>query len=169
MTNPWNRRTDESDKAWMAFVEYRDGGAKRSLEVVSKALSKSVPLMKRWSAAYAWVDRAAAWDANLDKRKQAAAEETAEEVGRRQARLGKTMQEVGGLALKSFKKAPASLKGSETASLIKAGVEIERLGRGMATSKAEHTGPDGGPIPVDVTLTARERIRRIFGDEEKAP
>lgn len=46
---PWERQKGESAQAYEAFVTYRDMGSERSLQAVSQRLSKSIPLIKRWS------------------------------------------------------------------------------------------------------------------------
>lgn len=61
----WERREDEGDKAYEAFLTYMNMGSERSLDRVSQELSKSVPLLKRWSAKYEWRDRVAAFDTNI--------------------------------------------------------------------------------------------------------
>ena len=66
------RRTGESQKAFSAYVEYRDMGTERSIEGVSQKLAKSIPLLKRWSARWDWVARAAAYDADLAAKEKAA-------------------------------------------------------------------------------------------------
>lgn len=61
---PWVRAAGESDVAYAAFLAYRDLGSARSTAKVGRALGKSADLMQRWSARWAWVARALAWDVN---------------------------------------------------------------------------------------------------------
>jgi hypothetical protein len=51
---PWERQEGESDKAFDAFRVYLEAGPKRSLKAVSQRLSKSLPLLKRWSVRWKW-------------------------------------------------------------------------------------------------------------------
>lgn len=71
----WERLPSDTDKSYEAFCIYRDMGASRSLEKVSKKLDKSVTLLGRWSSDHNWVDRVSAYDthraAERSKRKEA--------------------------------------------------------------------------------------------------
>jgi transposase len=66
----WNRRPGESAKAYEAARIYFEMRAARSLAGVAKNLGKSVSLVERWSTRWAWVDRATAFDAHLDRQEQ---------------------------------------------------------------------------------------------------
>lgn len=67
----WEQQTRESAKAFASFVLYRDAGSSRSLEVVRQKSAKSVPLLKRWSSLYGWVDRVDAYDRHMAAIQQA--------------------------------------------------------------------------------------------------
>jgi hypothetical protein len=62
--HPWDRRGDETDKAWSAFRRYlfqREG--ERSLRRVAKAIGHTDHrYVSRWSSCHAWVERARAYD-----------------------------------------------------------------------------------------------------------
>jgi hypothetical protein len=89
---PWERQPGETTPAWHAFVTYRDLGFHRSilktqhaLEAAKPAATKKRPASTKpatkpptrqhrhghltdWSVKHRWVERAAAWDAELDRR-----------------------------------------------------------------------------------------------------
>lgn len=155
MTNPWNRRPDESDKAWIAFVAYRDAGpADRSVRKTAAALGKSETLVGRWSSTHDWPARASAWDAWVDERKtQPAVAKARAEMAERHLRLGKALQGRAAQGLGAIK--PEKLKPSEVAALAKAGVDIERVAAGEPTEIQQHTFAN----------EARDRLRRLFGDD----
>lgn len=73
MRRPWDRREDESSRAFDCFATYRDLGAGRSLaktaEIVYGSGAKRGQLEK-WSSHHAWVERARAWDEQRDLEKQ---------------------------------------------------------------------------------------------------
>lgn len=59
----WLRRLPrESAQAWEAFEVYRDMGADRSLDHVSRKCNKSKSLLARWSVKYGWGKRVRAFD-----------------------------------------------------------------------------------------------------------
>ena len=65
----WERRKKETQKAWEAFIIYRDSGLKRSHVKVGQELGKSLALMSRWSKRHQWVARCKAYDAFLDEKR----------------------------------------------------------------------------------------------------
>lgn len=73
----WEPQSGESSVAYQAFAIYRDFGPDRSIDSVSRKLSKSIPLLKRWSSKWAWVERAMAFDTYLDSVRLAAREKSA--------------------------------------------------------------------------------------------
>ena len=71
----YSRRIGESQKAFAAYVEYRDIGAERSQEAVSRKLAKSRQILSRWSSRWDWVKRVEVYDADIgDKERLAKAE-----------------------------------------------------------------------------------------------
>lgn len=70
----WDRLDDESPKAHAAFVQYRDLGTERSIDKTRIKLGKRSGYarhLETWSSQYRWVERAAAWGAAEQKRKDA--------------------------------------------------------------------------------------------------
>jgi hypothetical protein len=59
----WQQLPGESPRAFQAFVIYRNTEPKeRSLQRVASELAKSIPLVKRWSSRWDWVERVREWD-----------------------------------------------------------------------------------------------------------
>jgi len=58
----WERKPDESHKAYEAFSIYRDMGINRNVRAVAQKLNKSLTIIGRWSSRYNWVERAGAYD-----------------------------------------------------------------------------------------------------------
>lgn len=79
---PWERRPDESAKAWQSFCCYRDLGSRRTIETVAKNVGRSLGHVLKWSARYAWVGRAFAWDDELSSRAARVKLEKAEEAAK---------------------------------------------------------------------------------------
>lgn len=160
--NAWDRRTDETDKAWIGFVAYRDQGPGRTLPramTISGAKPGAVRAWERWSSRFDWVARAQAFDGHVDRKSvQPAVEKARAEMAERHVRLGKALQGIAAQALPHLnEKAKAGkLKAGEVAALTKSGVDVERVASGEPTEIQRLTLVDEG----------RDRLRRIFGDDE---
>lgn len=90
MANFPTQRANESAQAYEAACAYFAMGADRSMEHVSQKLSKSVPLLKRWSAQHEWVARSREYDAALAV--DIAAEHTARHLADLEAHRKKSME-----------------------------------------------------------------------------
>lgn len=164
-TRPWNMRPDESAKAYQAFEVYRDMGADRSLERVSRTVPVRLPSVKDWSSKYSWQARVRAFDEAAAAKASAIALEDAATVRARQAQHAKVIQ------LRAMQKIagtdPGDMTVGEATRAWQVGAENERKALGIP-DKLEHSGPDGGPIPVDVE-TADTRAARILALMAAAP
>lgn len=129
---PYDKLPEESGKAYEAFAAYRDMGEGRSLNAVSRHLSKSEQLLKRWSSAYRWVARAAAWDAYIDQQAQRkvarAAIDRKAAMLQRHAMAGRALQTFG---LRYFQNDRAPEKGQDAITAVSKGVELERKAEGL--------------------------------------
>jgi hypothetical protein len=64
-SRPWDKRPDETDKAYKALTDYIDFGPDRSLEKIRQKNNKNTSYIRqlaKWSSAYNWVERASAYD-----------------------------------------------------------------------------------------------------------
>lgn len=105
--------------------------------------------LKKWSATHDWQERVIARDAAAYERDRRKRERAIEKMNEEHALLGRTQ------ALRAVRQIEHLIEiqkfGSMAAvSLFKAATDLERLARGAATERAEHTGVDGGPIGVQV-------------------
>ncbi len=71
---PWDRRPGEGPEAFDAASAYFALGPGRTIEAVARECTKSASLLRRWSARFGWVERAAAYDDHLATIRQAAHE-----------------------------------------------------------------------------------------------
>jgi len=65
MANLWERRQDETPKAFAAFVVYRDLGPARSIVKAIESTGKRTAKVRRWEkwpSRFDWVARAAGYD-----------------------------------------------------------------------------------------------------------
>lgn len=153
----WERQPNETPKAFEAFVIYRDLGNERTIPKVAEALSKSVSLMNRWSQTYNWVERVNAWDDEL-------ARQTARELMRdmaktraRQRKQALKMQHKGLELLKDIQ--PGDAKLSEIVSLMKLGMEQERICLGDVGDVIEERQSETTVSPVQIYIPDNNRGR----------
>lgn len=153
---------NESAKAFAAFLAYCEQGENRSLSALSRALSKSIPLLKVWSKRHKWVLRSREWDANTNARLQAARDKAmkaeAEIWAERQATfrtkqwgkaetllskveemlkfpVGKTKTVDGKTIIE-----PAKWSMGDASKMLDLALKLQALALGLATDKTEHVG-----------------------------
>src|SRR5262245_24323516 len=88
---PWEQPPGESARAFGAFRAYRALGPRRSLRAAAAAFyGREAAALERqldkWSRAFGWVARAAAWDRHLDAEARQAQEQARRDMAERQAR-----------------------------------------------------------------------------------
>ena len=137
----WERQKGEGEKAYEAFVIYRDLGEKRTFAAVAERLRKSDTLIRRWKEQWNWQERARAYDNELEKEARAKAVK---------ARKAMTERHIG-IAMQLQKKALEALQELEVEDMtpkdireyIKMATDLERLKR---TLEDEGTNGEGsGP------------------------
>ena len=143
---PWERQPDEGAAAFEAFKEYRDMGAVRSIPKVVQKCTKNASLIKRWSAAYRWVMRAAAYDEEQDRQiretlKKGVAAMLKKHVDMADALFRKAAQAL--LAIPAGDMTPRDI-----VTLVDVAAKLERLSRGEATERTEGTTDHSGRITV---------------------
>jgi hypothetical protein len=72
---PYDRQPHEPDKAWNAFLKYRNLGPERALKKVVEELAKPTRYLaqiQKWSGIWAWHARAVEWDREIDTRSRKA-------------------------------------------------------------------------------------------------
>ena len=151
----WERQPTESAQAFEAFALYRDMGVNRSLRKVVQAINKSLTTIGEWSSKHEWVKRVAAWDAEQDRiaRNELAAEMTA--TRKRQRKQAQRMQEKGMELLESISIGDAKL--SEIVSLLKAGMEQERIAIGDVGEVIEERNGGEAVSPVQIYVPDNNR------------
>ena len=129
---PWERQAGESSVAYEAFLLYRnmshetDGEKKkRRLASVAEKLGKSLKLIERWSFTWNWVERARAYDNELQR---ISMEETREAVR------------------KMLKDHMKILSAKNILDYLAQGIELERQARLEAADVGRPGAPKGSPI-----------------------
>lgn len=166
---PWERLDDEGTKPYEAFAIYRDMGRERSLLKVSEKLSKSEQLIKRWSAKFDWVKRAASWDDEQDRiAREIAQKEQAEEIKRmrkRHAKLAKQMLDKAEDALAALLE--TDFKPTDIPRMVDVAAKLERISLGDVGDVIEER--DGGEaIPaVQFYIPSNGRDKKDEEEEEQ--
>lgn len=118
--HPWDRREDETAKAYQAFLTYLEMGVQaRSIREVARVLGKSDTLIGRWSSGHDWVSRSKEWDEHQQQLVNT------ERTERRKAILDR--------------------ESADAEKLLKQWDELFSLGKAFKVSKTE-TLPDGNMI-----------------------
>ena len=129
--NPWERQRGESAKAFEAFRHYRDAGAQRTGGQAARDVGKKRPTIDTWMREYRWVERAEAWDREIDRVKCASELNAIREMSVRHANIAVMMQNKIVKRLMAMTEADIKkLTSSETRQWVMDMVKLERLARG---------------------------------------
>ena len=165
----------ESAKAFAAFSLYLNLGPQRSLTEVAQKLHKSVTMLGRWSAKFAWTDRVAAHGAHyaIIEREavEAVARSKAAEWEKRETQLRETEWSMHEAAIAAAKRGLAAYMEkdkvyanlADIARMLEIASKLGRLATGLDKSNGEQR--DGGDLPtlrVEVTVA----LEKIYGEPE---
>lgn len=166
---PWDRQ-NETEKAWEAFVLYRDMGMDRTLQKLSEVTSKDRNWLAQWKVRYKWEERVSAYDTHLDQLKRHAAEDEIVAIAKKQARLGESMQGlaamgIGKLAIRNKETGEMfltrELTGQEISALAKNGVDIQRKARGMKDDASIQVNVDNHQQTLQIILNG-EDLKKVI-------
>lgn len=162
----WERQPGETARAFEAFTVYRDMGADRSLRKAAQKLGKNSTTISEWSVKYEWVSRCAAWDAEQDRIARNEMMADMAKTRKRQREQARRMQEKGLELLESIRIGDAKL--SEVVSLLKAGMEQERIAIGDVGEVIEERngGEAVSAVQIYIPDNNRGRDKDTFDDLE---
>jgi len=162
---PGERLDGESSVNYEAFAIYRDMGRERSLNKVSEKLAKSDTLIKRWSAKFDWVKRAAAWDDEQDRISREIAQREQEKeiknMRKRHSELAKKMLDTAEAALEAFD--IDEIKPADVSRMVDIASKLERISRGDVGEVVEER--DGGPATPAVQFYLPSNGRDNLSDD----
>ncbi len=133
----WERQPGEAPRAWKAFQAFRDMGEERGVWAVRDNLgfTTSYKQLQKWADRNRWMERAAAWDRYLDRKRQKAHIAEVEAMARRQVHIGQVLQDHGLSYVKEELATPDQRKAAMNANtalrFIDKGVDLEREGLGL--------------------------------------
>ena len=166
----WDKREDESSKAYEWFCRYRDMGPGRSHDKLHQKYSESISKKSqtlRWSSKYAWVERAEAYDAYLDAIKRESNEDRVRKTAEEHIDVADKIMELALSKLALLK--GTEVKPHEVKGLIELSVKMKRDALGVAEKHEVN-----GEIHVDHKIAKKlsddllERSRRLLGLDDDA-
>lgn len=152
---PWERQKGESEKAYEAFVTYRDMGSERSLRAVSRALGKSKTIIDRWSREKGWVERVRAYDNDLEKEARAKAIKDRKAMTERHIGIAMQVQKKALEALANLSVEDMSPK--DIKEYIKMATELERLNREFEGAGSKGKEEDGSSSLEENIIAAYQK------------
>lgn len=179
---PWERQNNEPENTWLAFRLYRDMESwKRNLrdayvtyrtakKMRQKWDGREIPgTFRSWSKRWRWLERAHAWDAEIDRQAREAIIAERVKASQRRAQTAVTLQRIGLHALRDKAKPDndgvSGLVGepaSSLTSMIATGINIERKEAGEPDLFT--TGPVTDVVRVTVGDGANP-LRRLSDKE----
>lgn len=135
---PWQRQPEENDRAFGAFVFFRDAGPDRSLiGICNIDTHLTIAVVNRLSSRWNWRERASQWDDYQDQVRLEAHLKELVVMSRRHIRLATKLQTK---AMKRLSKIdPDKIPAYAVPAFIKAGIDIERTTRGLHTEHLRTT------------------------------
>lgn len=171
----WERQPNETDRSWEMFKIYRDMGPSRTQAHLSKVKKMNKNSVASFSARWGWRERAAAYDAHIDRiEKEAeikARREAAKEMTERHLKISTHLQRLVQVELLRWLKrtgadAPnpdlsrrPTLSTSQLQGLLEYGVRLERLNRDEPESIVETRG-DVRPADLEAKIERLLRARK---------
>jgi hypothetical protein len=140
MKASYERQGGKSKQAYEGFTVYRIMGITRSLKDVAEKLGRHRSLIERWSKNNGWVERAQAFDEELEKRAILENAQLRKQMIKDHAEVSRQLLFKVKDAVEHIK--PKTLSPYEIAKLLEIAVKVERLSRGQSTdiSEISHSG-----------------------------
>ena len=171
--NSWDKQETETNRAYNAFLTYRNMGALRSLTKAAKEFYSIETTTKqrqfaRWSSTHNWVSRCSDFDIEEERIRIEQKRKDIAEMDRRQAKDGMEMSKIGmyNIKLYAMDDPPKDRDGNvitpkipipESTRLFTEGVKAERLARGEVTEISGHKGE----IKTILEVRYEEGIKKI--------
>ena len=157
---PWERQKGESDKAYEAFVTYRDMGTNRSIRAVAQKLAKSRTQIGKWSSGWEWTERVRAYDNELEKEARAKAVKDRKDMTDRHIKIAMQLQKKALEALTSLEVEAMSPK--DIKEYIKMATDLERLNRTLEEESSK--GRDDSSTSLADAVIAAYQKRKEEGN-----
>lgn len=171
MSELYERLENENGKQYAAFCAFRDLGTKRTLRAASAKVYPHLAAhpggsISAWSVRFRWLERAAAWDDEVDRKRR---ETEIEEVIAMRKRHVTQAQALQAKAIDRLTHMlPAEMKVSDVLNFFIEAAKLERssLGQPVEIQRHEVTGKDGGPVQhktevVETIVRTRQQLEAL--------
>ena len=127
--HPWDRRRDETPRAYALFVQYRDMGPTRSLRklVAENDSGTKLTQIGTYSARHDWPGRAGVWDEQLERERAVEAIHYAREMAHQHIAVAKAALLKAGQRLQTIDSTKLTIR--EAVMLAEFAVKTERAAR----------------------------------------
>jgi hypothetical protein len=147
----------ETPRAYEAFTWYCGAGPGRSLDKVSQEHTKSIPVLKKWSAEHAWVARVARYDAAVSRERAAQLDAARRaDIERLREQSQNDAKVLRGLALRAAKVLDKRLAALDSSSIEPQ--QIAGLLRSITSGLEGATNLDAAALGVDDILRHLEGL-----------
>ena len=142
----YERQPEETDRAWQAYVIFKELGSDRSRAEVARRLGKANRIIEEWGRKWDWPKRIADYDRDMDRHARRAEIDAIKKMKARQAKLALKAQT---LIAHTLERRLELIEGDEdrrlfgyldektVASLLKVSTDLERLNRDQPTDIIE--------------------------------
>lgn len=134
----WDRLPGERSKVYQRFEVYRDIGPQRTMTAAARLLKLSYPTVLDNAQRFAWVERAEAWDKEMERTRAFAHRDAVAEMKKRQVQESKALQHKAVERLKTMEL--SELKPRDVLSFITEAAKMERMALGQPTEIVQRTG-----------------------------
>lgn len=167
-SKPWDRRENETTKAYEAFCIYRDMGRERSLAKVSEKQQKSGSLIGRWSREHGWVDRAAQWDDEQERiEREIAQKEQVKAIKDMRKRHADVAHAMILKAAKALARIPEDeIKPQDISRMVDVASKLERISRGDVGEVVEERHGENAAPAVTFYIPSNGRDQEVSDEEE---
>lgn len=146
----WAKQLGESLQSFEAFKVFRNlPPGTRSLPRVASECTKSISLIRRWSAEHSWFDRAEEWDAFQDKVALDSQLRAVQDMNRRHVQMSMSLQTKALRRLENMN--PDELSPTQLLTYLLEATRLERLARGEP-EKIEERCEKIEPKVVDIDM-----------------
>ena len=132
---PWERQPGETEKAYEAFLIYKNQGPGRSQIEVARKLQKSTRLITSWVKRWDWKNRVTLFDRDVERKAKAEEEKARKDMIKRHIKYSLAVQSKAIQGLEKLK--PEKMGAISVQALLDFGTKLERDSRAITQQETE--------------------------------